>query len=448
MALGAMAHQAAAGEVSFESPLAPKPTHFPARAKRVIFLFMSGGPSQYDTFNYRPELQRHSGKAVGAAAREGLKHPPRGDFLTGSPFQFAQHGEGGLWISELFPHLAKQADKLCVINSMHCDSPAHIPACQQIHTGQPTFIRPSMGAWTLYGLGTENQSLPGYVSIGQLGRGGGPVNLGSAFLPAAYQATSVASSGAGPGIAFLDRGSVPAVVQQSQIRAIEELTQGLTKRTAPDNQIEGIIESYELAFRMQSVAPQVLDLSQETQATLDSYGIGNNRPTDQFGRSCLLARRMAEAGVRFIEVGDSGKWDHHSRLREELPAVCRATDQPIAALLADLEQRGMLDETLILWGGEFGREPSTKYRDQDGRDHNRYGYSMWLAGGGVRGGTTHGRTDDFGFEAVEGLVHTHDLHATMLHLLGLDHERLTFRHSGRDYRLTDVHGHVVREILA
>jgi len=446
LALQAMlASQAAADAPAYQSPLAAKKPHFAPRAKRVIFLFMSGGPSHMDLFDHKPRLNELNGQAVPAELRKQLGEKSRGGTLFGSPWKFSQHGQSGLWISELFPQLAKQADKLCVINSMTCDSPAHIAACCQLHTGQTNFIRPSFGAWTLYGLGTENQSLPGFVSIGDLGRGGGPINLGSAFLPAAYQATTIASGSDGPSIAFLDRGAVPEQIQRRQVDAIGQLTRELTRHTDHDPQLEGVVQSYELAFRMQSVAPQALDLGQESAATLQRYGIRSGRPTETFGKNCLLARRLAESGVRFIEVGGSGKWDQHARLKEELPEMCEATDQPIAALLADLDERGMLDETLVVWGGEFGRTP---VGTGNGRDHNRYGYTMWLAGGGVKGGLAHGRTDELGFAAVEKPVHIHDLHATVLHLLGLDHQQLTYRYSGRDFRLTDVSGHVVREILA
>jgi hypothetical protein len=431
----------AAAQAARQEPLARQTVHFPARARRVIFLFMSGGPSQVDTFDYKAELQRRDGEAIPDSVSRSLRRLRGGDALLASPWRFNQHGESGLWISELFPHLARHADKLCVLRGMHCDSPAHIAAIRQMHTGATTFVRPSLGAWVLYGLGAENESLPGFVTVGQLGRGGEPHNRGSAFLPAAYQGTPIGNGV----IAHLGNSNLPRAAQQEQLRALRALNDDLQRRTGPDRQLEGVIESFELAFRMQSVAPAVLDLSGETPQTLAMYGVG--RPeTDEFARNCILARRLAEAGVRFIEVGGSGKWDQHARLRTELAESARRTDQPIAALLADLEQRGLLDDTLVIWGGEFGRLPANGSRD--GRDHNNHGYTVWLAGGGAKGGIAHGRTDDFGFAAIEGRVHLHDLHATILHLLGLDHTRLTFRYSGRDFRLTDVHGNVVREILA
>jgi hypothetical protein len=449
LALAALASEQAAHGAESANPLAPKRPHFGPRAKRVIFLFMSGGPSQVDTFDPKPRLQERDGRPVPAEILKRLNKSDGDRILLASPWKFEQHGQGGLWFSELFPHLARQADKLCMIRSMHCDSQDHSQACQQIHTGATTFIRPSLGAWVLYGLGTEADSLPGFVSIGNLGRGGGPINRGSSFLPATFQGTPIGDAKGNPeaAIAHLTNRRIPRELQAQQMAALESLNRDFLRRWGDDSQIEGVIQSYELAFRMQAAAPEVLDLSRETPATLTRYGVGQG-PTDQFGRNCLLARRMAEAGVRFIEVGGSGAWDHHKELREDLPAVCRATDQPISALLADLAERGMLDETLVLWGGEFGRTPENRLASRNGRDHDHHGYTMWLAGGGVKGGFAYGATDDFGYAAVENRVHIHDLHATILHLLGLDHERLTYRYSGRDFRLTDVHGRVVRDLLA
>jgi hypothetical protein len=401
---------------------------------------MNGGPSHVDTFDHKPELQKYDGKPVpGSLAAASRKVQP-GSLLMASPWRFARHGRGGLWISELFPHLVRCADELCVLRGMHCDSPAHIAACRQLHTGATTFVRPSVGAWVLYGLGTENDSLPGFVTVGQLGRGGDAHNRGSAFLPAAYQGTHLADGT----IAHLGNPAGARGVQQEQLRALRDLNDDLQRRTDPDPQLEGVIQSYELAFRMQSVAPEVLDLGRESRKTLQMYGV-DQPETDQFARNCLLARRLVEAGVRFVEVGGAGKWDHHARLSTELPASARATDQPAAALLADLKQRGLLDDTLVVWGGEFGRLPLGV---RDGRDHDHLGYSMWLAGGGVKAGFAYGETDELGFAAVHQRTHLHDLHATILHLLGLDHTRLTYRHSGRDFRLTDVHGTVIRDILA
>lgn len=448
LALAALASQAAEQTSQNRSPLAPKAPHFTPRAKRVIFLFMSGGPSQVDTFDPKPLLQQHDGETIPASIFSGKSKASDDQVLLGSPWKFQQHGEAGLWISELFPHLARQADRLCVIRSMHCDSQDHSQACQQIHTGATTFIRASMGAWVLYGLGTENDSLPGFVTIGSLGRGGGPINRGSAFLPATYQGAAIgeAKGAASEAIPHLSNRHWPTKAQAAQLRALNQLNSGLLARSDDDPQIEGMIQSFELAYRMQKIAPEVLDLGRETADTLAWYGIGGG-VTDAFGRNCLLARRMAEAGVRFIEVGGSGAWDHHKDLKEDLPAVCRATDQPIAALLDDLQRRGMLDDTLVVWGGEFGRTPENKLANRNGRDHDRHGYTMWLAGGGARSGLAYGQTDEFGFAAVENNVHVHDLHATILHLLGLDHERLTYRYAGRDFRLTDVYGRVIHDII-
>ena len=448
LALAAMAADAAASQRAAD-PLAPKAPHHAPRAKRVIFLFMSGGPSHVDTFDPKPQLQRLDGQPTPASILKRIGKSDGDRILLASPWKFAQHGQSGLWFSELFPHLATQADKLCMIRSMHCDSQDHGQACQQVHTGATTFVRPSMGAWLLYGLGTENNSLPGFVTIGSLGRGGGPINRGSAFLPATYQGTSLGDAKGSPeqAIAHLKNRRLAPRLQAEQVSALQALNRDLLHRSGQDVQIEGVIQSYELAFRMQSVAPEILNLSLESHGTLARYGVGQ-RATDQFGRNCLLARRMAEAGVRFIEVGGSGAWDHHKDLREDLPSLCRATDQPIAALLEDLSQRGMLEDTLVVWGGEFGRTPENKLANRNGRDHDNHGYCMWLAGGGVKGGLAYGSTDEFGYAAIENKVHIHDLHATILYLLGLDHERLTYRYSGRDFRLTDVHGRVVRELLA
>jgi hypothetical protein len=430
LAFADLATRSAAAEAA-RNPLAPKSPHFPARAKRVIFLFMSGGPSHVDTFDYKPELQKRDGQGIPASAGAAAKKVRPGDRLLASPWEFRQHGQSGLWIS----------DDLCLLNSMHTNSPNHATATRQIHTGATNFVRPSVGAWTLYGLGTGNESLPGFVTIGQLGRGGGAENRGAAFLPAVFQGTPLFQGT----IAHLHNAAVPRGVQQEQIQALRSLNDELQRRLDPDLQLEGVIQSYELAFRMQAVAPKVLDLDQETKKTHQLYGM--DRPeTEEMGRNCLLARRLVEAGVRFIEVGGGGSWDHHARMRSELGEVARRTDQPIAALLMDLKQRGLLKETLVVWGGEFGRQPANGNRD--GRDHNNSGYTMWLAGGGVKGGLRHGATDDLGFAAIQDPVHIHDLHATILHLLGLDHERLTYRHSGRDFRLTDVHGQVIKGILA
>ncbi len=460
LAFAALAHEQSARAAGGEHPLAPKPPHFPPRAKRVIFLCMDGGPSHVDTFDYKPKLQADDGKA-----------PPRGGGgfrfgrLMASPFQFRPHGQSGLHISELFPQLAKHADRLCLLRGMHTDLPNHPQAFLQLHCGIFQFPRPSMGAWILYGLGTENQNLPGFITINPPVGNGGPANYGAAFLPAMYQGTRIGRGGfggfGGPGgqpVANLRNPRHSPASQRLQIDFIQQLNRQAIDAGGDRSEIEGLITSYELAFRMQGELPKLMDISNESAATLRLYGIdnrGNAAPAAPFAAppgparsgfalQCLLARRFVEAGVRFVEV-TLGGWDHHRNIRDALRASCAAIDQPIAALLQDLDQRGLLRDTLVLWGGEFGRTPTAQ---GDGRDHNARGFTMWMAGGGVKGGLAYGRTDDYGFEAVDGKVHIHDWHATILHLLGLDHEKLTYRHAGRDMRLTDVKGRVVTEILA
>jgi hypothetical protein len=425
-----------------ETPLAPKSAHHAARAKRVIYLCMGGAPSHVDTFDPKPALAARDGEAL-AGYRRGAK-------LLASPWKTVRGGKSGLELSELFPALAKQADHLCLLRGMHTDVPAHAQAFTKLHTGSFQFVRPSLGAWTLYGLGTENANLPGFVTLNPPSNNGGATNYGTAFLPATYQGLRIGLERSARG----RTGSTPVEdianprqtpeQQRAQLDLVQLLNEDYAKRNPGEDELEAVIESYELAFRMQSELPGLLDLSKEKQTTLTAYGIGQE-PTDRFGRQCLTARHLAEAGVRFIEVGHGG-WDHHRNLREELPAKCREVDQPIAALLADLAASGLLDETLVLWGGEFGRTPYAQ--NADGRDHNNRGFTTWMAGAGVKGGFVHGATDELGLEAVEGRVSIHDWHATILHLLGLDHERLTFPYAGRDFRLTDVHGEVVREVLA
>jgi hypothetical protein len=440
MALAGLATEASA---EYTNPLAAKTPHFAPKAKRVIFLSMRGGPSHVDTFDYKPQLLADEGKdsSVAYNGKSG------GRKLLGSPWKFSQHGESGLPISELYPHLARQADKLCLLNGMYCDVPNHPQAYIQLHTGDFRFVRPSVGAWTLYGLGTENQNLPGFIAISPETNVGGAQNYGCSFLPAIYQGQAIGRLGqplttATIGNIANDRFS--AAQQREQVDLVQTMNRELLERKEVHAELEGVIESYELAFRMQSAVPEVMDLKSESQSTLDLYGIGRG-PSDDFGRQCLLARRFAEAGVRYIEC-THGNWDQHNGLRARLTANCGATDQPMAGLLADLEQRGMLDETLVVWGGEFGRTPHC--RNTDGRDHNSTGFSFWMAGGGVKGGMRYGATDEYGIAAVENKMHFHDLHATMLHLLGLDHTKLTYRYAGRDFRLTDVFGRVASEIIA
>lgn len=427
------------------NPLSPKAPHFAAKAKRVIFLCMQGGPSHVDTFDYKPQLAKDEGKR---GRFNGAKLMP-------SPWEFKQRGESGLWISELLPELGKHADELCLIRSMHCDQPIHPRAMTQMHTGNAQFVRPSLGAWTLYGLGTENANLPGFVALNP--QAAAAQNYGNAFLPAIYQGTKVGrQQGPRPAMARnLPRGSGPVLPdlanprlsrtsQRAQIDYIQKLNAESRNAESHDPNVDGIIESYELAFRMQDTLPELMDLSGESEQTLAMYGI-DQQSTDTFGRQCLLARRFIEAGVRFVEL-NHGNWDHHQRLSTALPEKCREIDQPIAALLKDLHQRGMLEDTLVIWGGEFGRTPDAQ--NGDGRDHNNKGYTTWMAGGGVRGGLSFGATDEHGREAVEDKCHIHDWHATILHLLGLDHEQLTYRYAGRNFRLTDVYGNVLKPIVA
>ena len=446
-----------AGPPGAGGPLAARPPHFPARARHVIFLCMQGGPSHVDTFDYKPRLIADGGQPAPTAGLPGGGRGGRAELLAPA-WQFRQRGESGLWISSLFDHVADHADRLCVINSMATDLPAHPQAFAQLHTGTTQFVRPSLGAWTLYGLGTDNENLPGFITINP------PVaaarTFGSAFLPAIYQGTRI-GAGRVPGGGIPGGGSATVANirnprldrdrQRSQLDFVQDLNrERLTADGGMSPDIEGVIESYELAFRMQADVPAVMDLTGEDAATLARYGIGSGGiggggPTDAFGRQCLLARRFVEAGVRFVQV-THGTWDHHFNLSTALENSCRQVDLPIAGLLGDLADRGLLDETLVIWGGEFGRTPHSQGRD--GRDHNNRGFTIWMAGGGVKGGLTYGATDEHGYAAVERRMHVHDWHATLLHLLGLDHERLTFRYAGRDFRLTDVHGTVAHEIIA
>lgn len=418
-------------------PLAPQKPHFTPRAKRIIFLCMAGAPSHVDTFDYKPELASMDGKTFRGNSK-----------LLASPWKFKQSGKSGLWISDLFPNLQKQADNLCLLRGMKAEIPAHAQASIQLHTGSFQFVRPSMGAWSLYGLGTENENLPGFIAINPRSDNGGAQLYGSGFLPASYQATPVRLGGgrnnaSGDAIPHIDNERFGTKSQREQLDLVQRLNRERLKREKTDRELEGVIESYELAFRMQAEVPDLVDFADEDKKTLEMYGVGKE-PTDDFARQCLLARRFAEKGVRFIEVSHGG-WDTHRNMREELTKQCGEIDQPIAALLADLKQRGMLDDTLVLWGGEFGRTPYAQ--NGDGRDHNAKGFTMWMAGGGVQGGVSHGSTDPTGAEAVDGVMDIHDWHATVLHLSGLDHERLTYRHAGRDFRLTDVKGKVNTSIM-
>ncbi len=427
-----------------ESPLDRQAPHHAARAKRVIFLFMHGGPSHVDMFDYKPRLQADDGKQLPFAPAKNISAKPK---LMASPWKFARHGKSGLWVSELWPHVSQHIDDLCVIRSLHSRGQSHGQAVSMLHTGSDNFVRPSVGAWVSYGLGTENQDLPAFVSISPPSGHGGPRNYGSAFLPAAYQATTIGRSGklGDAQIRNLTAASDDLAAQRRQLNLLQAMNRNHLRRAGQDDQIEGAIESFELAFRMQRAAPRVMDLSQEPKHTQDLYGIGV-KATDNFGKQCLLARRFAEAGVRYIQVSTGNVWDQHGGLKEGHERNSLAVDVPIAGLLTDLKRRGLLEDTLVLWGGEFGRTPIVQ--GSNGRDHNPQGFTMWMAGGGVRGGLAYGATDEYGYYSVEDRVHMHDLHATMLHLLGMDHKRLTYRWAGRDFRLTDVYGDVVEGILA
>jgi hypothetical protein len=427
-------------------PLAPRIPHFAPRAKRVIFLFMHGGPSQVDTFDYKPLLQRDHGKPF-PGSKPRVQFAETGNLL-GSPWKFAQHGQSGAWVSELFPHVAQVVDDLCFVKSLHGSNPAHGAALLKIHTGSENFVRPSMGSWITYGLGSENQDLPGFVTISPTLGHGGVNNYSSAFLPAAYHGTPFGVTGQPASkaeFAHMTAG-MPQGTQRAQLDLLRELNREHMARIGGDASLEGRIEAFELAFRMQSEAPWVTDLKAESPRTLEMYGIDGG-PTEDFGRQCLLARRFSEAGVRFVQCTHSYKWDQHGDLRKGHTQNAREVDKPIAALVRDLKQRGMLEDTLVVWGGEFGRTPASQ-GGEDGRDHNPHGFTWFLAGGGVKPGFSFGATDDYGWYAAEEKVHVHDMHATILALMGIDHERLTYWSAGREHRLTDVHGKVVRQIMA
>ncbi|MCO6457542.1 MAG: DUF1501 domain-containing protein [Pirellulaceae bacterium] len=430
-----------------ESPAGAAGPHFAPRARRVIFLFMHGGPSQVDTFDYKPLLERDHGQPL-PFPKPRVVSSATGSLLR-SPWSFRQYGQSGAWVSELFPHVAGCVDDLCIIRSMHCSNSRHGAALLELHTGSDTFVRPSMGSWITYGLGSENHDLPGYVTLCPTLTHGGANAFGSAFLPADFQGTPIGNASIPsdqariPFIAAAD--PAPQRLQRMELDLLRQLNTQRLDRTGPDDELEARIESFELAFRMQAAAPELQEIGDETAATCRDYGL-DDEATRNFGRQCLMARRFVERGVRFVQCTHSYKWDQHSNLKAGHARNALEVDRPIAALLRDLKARGLLDDTLVLWGGEFGRTPVAQ--GDDGRDHNPQGYTMWLAGGGVRAGMTYGSTDDYGYYAVQDKVHVHDLHATLLHLLGLDHTRLTYRYAGRDFRLTDVHGEVVRAILS
>ncbi len=435
------------------NPLAPRPTHFPSKVKSCIFLLMNGGPSQVDTFDPKPELEKYAGQPL-PQDKQYINSGGRAvGFLTPAARKFKPGGQSGLPISDFFPHTRKHADKLAIIRSCFTDTHAHGSALVQMNTGKPIIGRPSLGSWTVYGLGSENQDLPGYVVM--LDKRGGPIggqpNWSSGFMPATYQGTLFRPVG-NPILDLRGPEHLGREAQRQQLDLLAQLNEKHLAERPGGAELAARAASYELAFRMQAEAPQTVDLTRETAATLEAYGV-NQEPTAEFGRNCLIARRLVERGVRFVQLYSGGghledTWDAHESVVKNHGKHALETDQPIAALLADLEQRGLLESTIVVWGGEFGRMPFSEGAGKPGRNHNPYGFSMWMAGGGVKGGMACGATDAFGFAAVEKRTHVHDLHATILHLMGIDHTRLTYFHQGRDERLTDVYGNVLKEILA
>ena len=444
LALSAICQQ----EANADTPLAQRAPSYAARAKRVIFVFMQGGPSQVDTFDPKPILDKKDGQKVEfhvARTRKRTAEP-----VMKSLWSFDRYGECGQPVSKLFPEIAKHVDDLCFIHSMHTEGVAHGPATLFMHTGATNLVRPSIGSWVTYGLGTENQNLPAFVTIAPPPTKGGPRNYSSAFLPSAFQGTAIGRPGVptkSASIRHISNTQMSHANQRRHLDVLQELNRLQVEKRY--SRFENVIDNFELAFRMQSEVPSVMDYSDETQKTLESYGIGA-KSTDDFGRQCLLARRFAEAGVRYIQInyadnGATPRWDQHSNMPKHADHAL-ATDKPVAGLLQDLKKRGLLEDTLVWWGGEFGRTPFAQ--NKNGRDHNPRGFTVFLAGGGVKKGFQYGSTDEFGYEAVSNRVHMHDLHATILHLLGIDHKQLTYRFAGRDFRLTDVHGRVVHEIVA
>lgn len=444
-----LASESASAASISDNPLQERQPHFPARAKRVIFLFMKGGPSHVDTFDPKPLLDRDDGKPL-PFDKPRVQFAPTGNLLK-SPWKFRQYGESGLPVSSLFPHVAECIDDLCVINSCYGTNAAHGGALLKLHTGSDNFVRPSMGSWVTYGLGTENANLPGFITICPTLAHGGVKNWSSAFLPASFQGTplgNASESSKKARVKFIENSHTPENVQRLQMDLLNSINQTHLADAGPNAMLEGRINSFELAFRMQEGMPEIENLDSESKATQAMYGL-DDPVTEEFGRQCLMARRFAERGVRFIQCTHSDtkvQWDQHGDLKAGHEKNAREVDKPISGLLKDLKARGLLDDTLVLWGGEFGRTPTAQ--GTNGRDHNPEGFTMWMAGGGVQGGIRYGATDDYGYYAVEDKVHIHDLHATLLHLLGLDHLRLTYRYAGRDFRLTDVAGKVVDGIFA
>lgn len=451
----AMAAMSAQGAVA-ENPLAPKKPHFPPKAKRVILLWMQGGPSQMDLFDFKPRLKAEAGNAIPFKTNSNMERFEKSARLMPPVSEFKQVGGNGMWFSELMPRLAGKVDELCFLRAMQTDSPAHPGAIRIFQSGSLQLVRPSLGSWIVYGLGTENQNLPAFVVISPMlyGDDGSPLDYSNVFLPAIYQGTRIGDARTpvkDSKIGYLGDPSLPQELQRQHLDLIQARNQLDLQSSGGERNIEGLIQSYELAFRMQMEAPNVFDITKESKPTLDLYGIGD-ADTDNFGRKCLMARRLAEAGVRYIQVTDNG-WDHHTKIKDLLKKSATGIDKPLTGLLTDLKARGLLEDTLVIWTGEFGRTPFDQSAagakgDGPGRDHNPYCWTMFMTGAGVKQGTIFGETDDYAWKAVDGKVHVHDLHATILHLLGLDHEKLTYRYSGRDFRLTDVYGRVVKEILA
>lgn len=431
-------------EAGVASPIAARPPHFAPRAKRVIFVFMHGGPSHVDTFDHKPLLERDSGKPL-PFAKPRVQFAQTGN-LRRSPWEFRPYGQCGAMVSDLFPLTGACADDLCFLKAVHGTNEAHGGALLKLHTGSDVSVRPSMGAWISYGLGTENANLPSFITINPTLGHGGVGNWASAFLPASHQGTRIGGGGTPVDKATIAHlgGAWDPAVQRAQLDLLGDLQREHLGRVGAESALEARIESFELAFRMQTEAPDILSLAGETEATRKLYGLDDPR-TASFARQCLLARRFSERGVRFVQISH-GYWDQHEDLTKDHGRLASEVDRPIAGLLRDLKARGLLDETLVLWGGEFGRTPTLQ--GKDGRDHHPHAFTVWMAGGGVKAGMSFGATDEYGFYGVMDKVHVHDLHATMLALLGLDHERLVYRHAGRDFRLTDVAGRVVREIMA
>jgi len=450
---GLIASESASASGSSEGAPAPKKPHFPAKAKSCIFLMMNGGPSQVDTFDPKPALEKFAGTEIPRDKKFINSGGRKIGFLTPAFRKFRPGGQSGLPVSDYFPKVREHADELAVVRSCHTDSHAHGSALVMMNTGKTFIGRPSLGSWAVYGLGTVNQDLPGYVVL--MDRRGGPIsgqpNWSSWFMSAAYSGTLFRPTG-DPILDLRGPAHLTKDAQREQLDLLAKLNREHTDARPGGRELAARAASYELAFRMQAATPEAVDLARETAKTLDLYGVGK-QPTDEFGRNCLIARRLVERGVRFVQLYSGGghledTWDAHAGIESNHGKHAPEVDQPIAALLTDLAARGLLDSTLVVWGGEFGRMPFSEGKNEPGRNHNPYGFSVWLAGGGVRGGTAYGATDELGFEAVENRVHVHDLHATILHLMGLDHEKLTYFHQGRHERLTDVYGSVVKGILA